>query len=60
MPGFGAGVMLTAIAFATGAMIFVVIHEIIPGTHRGSHKTTATVGLLIGFVLMMLFDTILT
>jgi ZIP family zinc transporter len=48
------------LAFSAGAMIFVVIHEIIPETHRNHHETSATVGLLIGFVLMMLFDTMLT
>lgn len=47
------------LAFAAGAMIFVVIHEIIPETHRHGHETPATIGLLIGFVLMMLFDTML-
>ncbi len=47
------------LAFAAGAMIFVVIHEIIPETHRHGHETPATIGLLIGFVLMMLFDTAL-
>ncbi len=47
------------LALAAGAMIFVIIHEIIPETHRHGHETPATVGLLAGFVLMMLFDTML-
>lgn len=47
------------LAFAAGAMLFVVIHEIIPETHRKDHKAVATAGLLTGFLLMMLFDTML-
>lgn len=42
-----------------GAMLFVVIHEIIPETHCGDHETAATIGLTLGFVMMMLFDTML-
>jgi ZIP family zinc transporter len=48
------------LAFAAGAMLFVISHEIIPETHHHKgHETTATVGLMVGFVVMMLFDTIL-
>lgn len=47
------------LAFAAGAMLFVVIHEIIPETHRQGHQTHANVGLVAGFLLMMLFDTML-
>lgn len=55
------GILLPwGLAFAAGAMIFVVIHEIIPETHRHGHETPATIGLLSGFVLMMLFDTTLS
>lgn len=46
-----------ALGFAAGAMLFVVSHEIIPESHRQGHENFATGGLLIGFVLMMLFDT---
>jgi len=45
-----------ALAFAAGAMLFVVSHEIIPESHRNGHETLATCGLLTGFVLMMMFD----
>lgn len=48
-----------ALGFAAGAMLFVVSHEIIPESHRQGHENFATGGLLIGFVLMMLFDTAL-
>lgn len=47
------------LSFAAGAMIFVVSHEIIPETHRNGHETGATIGLFIGFIAMMLFDTLL-
>ncbi len=46
-----------ALGFAAGAMLYVVSHEIIPESHRQGHENFATGGLLIGFVLMMLFDT---
>jgi ZIP family zinc transporter len=46
-----------AMAFAAGAMVFVVSHEIIPESHRRGHETHATVGVLIGFALMMVLDT---
>lgn len=55
-----AAVMLPwGLAFAAGAMLFVISHEIIPETHRNGNERVATVGLVGGFVLMMLFDTIL-
>lgn len=44
---------------AAGAMIFVVSHEVIPETHRNGHQTQASVGLLIGFMMMMFLDTAL-
>lgn len=47
------------LGFAAGAMLFVVSHEVIPETHRNGHQTPATVGLMIGFALMMVLDTIL-
>jgi len=48
-----------ALAFAAGAMIFVVSHEVIPETHRNGHQTPATLGLMAGFALMMVLDTTL-
>lgn len=44
---------------AAGAMIFVVSHEVIPETHRNGHETPATLGLMVGFALMMVLDTAL-
>lgn len=45
------------LAFAAGAMLFVVSHEIIPESHRKGHERFATGGLMVGFVLMMMLDT---
>jgi ZIP family zinc transporter len=48
------------LALAAGAMLFVVSHEVIPETHRHGHQTTATMGLMVGFALMMVLDTTLS
>lgn len=47
------------LGLAAGAMLFVVSHEVIPETHRNGHQTTATLGLMAGFALMMTLDTTL-
>lgn len=47
------------LGLAGGAMLFVVSHEVIPETHRNGHQTPATIGLMIGFALMMVLDTTL-
>ncbi|MBR6072022.1 MAG: ZIP family metal transporter [Acholeplasmatales bacterium] len=44
------------LAFAAGAMIYVVVEELIPEANTGSHSNLATIGLAIGFVLMMALD----
>jgi ZIP family zinc transporter len=48
-----------ALAFAAGAMIFVISSEIIPETHRKGAKIESTFGLMIGFVIMMTLDVVL-
>lgn len=47
------------LGFAAGAMLFVISHEIIPESHRKGHEGLATMGLMVGFVLMMVLDTAL-
>jgi zinc transporter, ZIP family len=47
------------LAFAAGAMIFVISSEIIPETHRKGAKIESTFGLMIGFVIMMTLDVVL-
>ena len=45
------------LAFAAGAMLFVVSDEMIPESHRKGFEREATFGLIAGFVVMMLLDT---
>jgi len=45
-----------ALAFAAGAMIFVVIEEVIPEAQRGGNADLATMGGMVGFAVMMLLD----
>jgi ZIP family zinc transporter len=45
-----------ALAFAAGAMIFVVIEEVVPESQRGGNTDLATMGGIIGFTVMMLLD----
>ncbi|WP_281823574.1 ZIP family metal transporter [Jannaschia rubra] len=44
------------LAFAAGAMLYVISHEIIPETHRSGHQNRATLGLAIGLVIMLFLD----
>ena len=44
------------LAFAAGAMIFVVSDEMIPESHRKGYEREATFGLVVGFLAMMLLD----
>lgn len=44
------------LAFAAGAMIFVVVEEVIPETQSGKHYHLATMGVMLGFALMMAMD----
>ncbi len=46
-------------AFAAGAMLFVVSDEVIPETHGGKFARVATFGVIVGFVVMMCLDTTL-
>lgn len=45
-----------ALGFAAGAMIFVVVEEVIPESQRGGNTDFATIGAMIGFSLMMVLD----
>jgi len=62
----GAGIVHVArpllpvsLSFAAGAMLFVISHEIIPKTQRGTATKLAAHMLLVGFVIMMFMDTVL-
>lgn len=61
----GAGIVSVAqpflpfgLAFAAGAMLFVIADEIIPETHSRGNERLATFGLIIGFIIMMAMDNI--
>lgn len=45
-----------ALAFAAGAMIFVVVEEVIPETQLDAHTDIATMGFIAGFIIMMILD----
>lgn len=45
-----------ALAFAAGAMIYVVVEEVIPETQRDKYTDVATLGFIIGFTVMMVLD----
>jgi ZIP family zinc transporter len=45
-----------ALAFAAGAMIYVVIEEVIPETQRDKYTDIATLGFIGGFIVMMSLD----
>ena len=47
------------LAFAAGAMMYVVVEELIPETAQGSHTNLSTIGFALGFVLMMVMDVML-
>lgn len=44
------------LSFAAGAMMYVVVEELIPEAHLGEHSKTGTLGVMAGFVIMMILD----
>lgn len=47
------------LAFAAGAMMYVVVEELIPETQEGEHSNMGTLGFAFGFLLMMVLDVVL-
>lgn len=47
------------LSFAAGAMLYVVVEELIPEAHLGEHSHAGTLGVLVGFLGMMILDTAL-
>ncbi len=57
---FMAPLLPYALAFAAGAMIFVVVEELIPEAQRHGYTDFATLGAMFGFALMMVLDVALS
>ena len=51
-----APVMPWLLAFAAGAMMYVVVEELIPEAHLGEHSNVGTLGVMAGFLVMMVLD----
>lgn len=50
------GIMPWLLAFAAGAMIYVVVEELIPEASLGEHSHTGTLSVMLGFLVMMVLD----
>lgn len=44
------------LSFAAGAMVYVMVEELIPESQAGEHSNIGTIGVAIGFVVMMILD----
>ncbi|MBR6864435.1 MAG: ZIP family metal transporter [Bacteroidales bacterium] len=53
------GIMPYMLAFAAGAMLYVVVEELVPEYSQGAHSNIGTIGFALGFVLMMVLDVVL-
>nr|WP_294491953.1 ZIP family metal transporter [uncultured Mediterraneibacter sp.] len=56
LTGLVVPLLLYLLAFAAGAMIYVVVEELIPEAQSGAHSNISTVGVAAGFVIMMVLD----
>lgn len=45
-----------AFVLAAGAMMYVVVEELIPEAHLGEHSNAGTLGVMVGFLIMMILD----
>jgi len=55
---FSSALLPWGLAFAAGAMLFIVSDEMIPESHRKEFAREATMGLILGFIVMMFLDTV--
>ena len=53
------GIMPYMLAFAAGAMLYVVVEELVPDYSQGKHSNIGTIGFALGFALMMVLDVVL-
>lgn len=56
LAGFITPVLPYMLSFAAGAMLYVVVEELIPEASEGEHSNIGTIGFAAGFVLMMILD----
>ena len=56
LAGFITPVLPYLLSFAAGAMLYVVVEELIPESAEGEHSNIGTIGFALGFVLMMILD----
>ena len=50
------GILPYLLCFSAGAMLYVVVEELIPETQQGKHSDMGTIAFAIGFVIMMILD----
>lgn len=50
------GLMPWMLAFAAGAMIYVVVEELVPSAHLSEHSDLGTLSFMTGFAIMMALD----
>jgi ZIP family zinc transporter len=53
---FSQALLPWGLAFAAGAMLYVISNEVIPESHSHGHERASTMGLMVGFVLMMFLE----
>jgi ZIP family zinc transporter len=58
--GMAGGLLPAALAAAAGAMLFVIVNDVIPESHQSGNGTFASVALVAGFILMTVLDTALS
>lgn len=56
MAGIIAPFMPWLLSFAAGAMMYVVVEELIPAANLGEHSNSGTLGVMAGFLIMMVLD----
>lgn len=59
LKAFGIGALVLLLAFAAGAMLYVVVEELVPEYSQGEHSNIGTIGFALGFILMMVLDVVL-